>query len=128
MTTTYTPIEHTCPSCGSTFWKDQPWKRVCLDCWREEKAQEQEQEKAKATQGKGPSPLKLLARILELEGENTRLRREIEIRRSSLNIPPDMLARLIRLAHPDRHSNSEAANKATTWLLQQRQQHQETAL
>lgn len=35
-------------------------------------------------------------------------------------IPPEMLARLIRLCHPDRHGNSEAANVATAWLLEQR--------
>jgi hypothetical protein len=35
-------------------------------------------------------------------------------------IPPDILQSMIRLCHPDRHGNSEAANKATAWLLQQR--------
>jgi hypothetical protein len=32
-----------------------------------------------------------------------------------------MLARLIRLCHPDKHGNSEAANTATQWLLAQRE-------
>ena len=35
-------------------------------------------------------------------------------------IPADVLASLVRLAHPDKHGGSEAANKATAWLLQQR--------
>ena len=35
-------------------------------------------------------------------------------------IEPDMLARLIRLCHPDKHCNNEASNKATSWLLAQR--------
>lgn len=35
-------------------------------------------------------------------------------------IPPDILNALVRLAHPDRHGNSETANRATAWLLQQR--------
>lgn len=35
-------------------------------------------------------------------------------------IPPDMLRRLIQLAHPDRHGNSEAANIATRYLLELR--------
>ncbi len=35
-------------------------------------------------------------------------------------IPCDMLARLIRLAHPDKHGNSQASNEATSWLLSQR--------
>lgn len=37
-------------------------------------------------------------------------------------IPPDMLARLIRLCHPDRHGGSEAATVATQWLLEQRKE------
>lgn len=37
-------------------------------------------------------------------------------------IPGDMLARLIRLCHPDRHGGSEAANVATCWLLEQRKE------
>ena len=32
----------------------------------------------------------------------------------------DMLPRLLRLAHPDRHSNSQMANIATAWLIRQR--------
>jgi chromosome segregation ATPase len=35
-------------------------------------------------------------------------------------IPADMLGRLIRLAHPDKHGNSTAATEATQWLLKQR--------
>jgi hypothetical protein len=40
--------------------------------------------------------------------------------RGGEGIPPDVLNTLVRLAHPDRHGNSPAANRATTWLLQQR--------
>ena len=36
-------------------------------------------------------------------------------------IPPDMLARLIRLCHPDKNQNSKASTMASTWLLSQRQ-------
>ena len=32
----------------------------------------------------------------------------------------EMLPRLLRLAHPDRHGNSQMANIATVWLLKQR--------
>jgi hypothetical protein len=45
---------------------------------------------------------------------------EIATWRPSAPIPPDILRSLIGLAHPDRHGNSESANKATAWLLQQR--------
>jgi hypothetical protein len=33
------------------------------------------------------------------------------------SIDSDMLARLIRLSHPDKHGNSKASNEATAWLL-----------
>ena len=35
-------------------------------------------------------------------------------------IAPQMLARLVRLCHPDKHNNSPASNEATAWLLGQR--------
>lgn len=35
-------------------------------------------------------------------------------------IAPEMLARLVRLCHPDKHSNSAASNEATAWLLGRR--------
>jgi len=33
----------------------------------------------------------------------------------------EMLPRLLRLAHPDRHGNSQMANITTAWLLKQRE-------
>lgn len=36
-------------------------------------------------------------------------------------LPLDMLNRLIRLCHPDRHKCSEAAHIATVWLLAERE-------
>jgi hypothetical protein len=45
---------------------------------------------------------------------------EVDRENSKGSIPADMLARLIRLCHPDRHSNSPASNEMTSWLLSQR--------
>lgn len=42
-------------------------------------------------------------------------------------IPDDMVNRLIRLCHPDRHNNSEASNTATKWLLDVRKKQREAA-
>jgi len=39
----------------------------------------------------------------------------------------EMLPRLLRLAHPDRHGNSEMSTKATQWLLKQRERIGESA-
>ena len=36
----------------------------------------------------------------------------------SAPIDQAMLRRLVQLCHPDRHGNSEAANIATSWLLE----------
>lgn len=38
------------------------------------------------------------------------------------SIDHEMLSRLIRLCHPDKHGNSPASNEATSWLLAQRTQ------
>jgi hypothetical protein len=64
-------------------------------------------------------------RIAELESENRQLRTrlarfEMLTREQEVEIPGDLLPRLIRLCHPDRHGNSESSNRATAWLLAQR--------
>ena len=62
-----------------------------------------------------------VARTLFLESRVALL--EMQLRQPSGRseaIPSDMLKTLIRLAHPDRHGNSPAANKATAWLLKAR--------
>ena len=91
----------TCPTCGNQYDQDQPWKKTCLSCW---------QKKKRAEQSSSGTP-----------DEVQRLRAEVlRLRLEAYPIAPDMLARLIRLCHPDKHGNSEAANEATAWLLAQR--------
>ncbi|MBL8423289.1 MAG: hypothetical protein JNK06_07325 [Candidatus Accumulibacter phosphatis] len=90
----------TCPECGDRFHKDQPWKTICTACWKESKRAEH-------------------AELLELREEVAELRLAIAEMKAAV-IEPDMLARLIRLCHPDKHGNSEVANTATQWLLAQR--------
>lgn len=124
-------MERKCKQCGDRFEADQEWKTICLDCW-------------KANRNRRDQQLveQLERRTRELEAEVDRYRRQsskqqLEISRLELllisergnrepprhngqAIPPDMLRRLIQLAHPDRHNGSEAATKATQWLLGQR--------
>ncbi len=101
-----------CSNCGDTFTREdgEKWKTLCLACWK------------KSPKAKSAAP----DRLAQLTAENAALLLERDsLRRSlqrSIAIPPDMLARLIRLCHPDRHSNSEASNNATAWLLTQRVQ------
>ena len=99
-----------CTSCGSTFWRDpaESWKTLCLDCWRDSKAKTDRQAD------------NLQIRLDKALIENAMLHRKLARLEASSGIPPEMLARLIRLAHPDRHQGSEAANIATAWLLAQR--------
>ena len=83
----------TCARCGQGFSRadDEAWKRLCFPCWKETKGTHQRSECP-------PPPRPVVAPI-----------------------PDDMLRRLIRLCHPDRHAGSEGATIATQWLLAQRQ-------
>lgn len=81
----------------------------------------------------------MYAALVSQHGEIETLKRKLKTERANLRhiktqlalaerfngfqaspIPADMLARLIRLCHPDRHNGSDAANAATAWLLEQR--------
>ena len=94
----------TCPVCGDRFEKDAPWKKTCMPCWKESKRAEHIE----------------LLELREEVAERRRLLREVVDAQKSTAISPDMLSRLIRLCHPDKHNGSEAANTATQWLLAQR--------
>lgn len=103
----------TCPECGTSFWRDEPWKRLCLACWKASRPPSE--------RGSHPS-----SRLALLELENARLRRQLvaleqRIETERVTFPDGMLGRLIRLSHPDKHGNSEAANLATQWLLSLRE-------
>ena len=110
----------TCEECGDTFTRTtgESWKRLCLSCWKASPA-------AKKT---APDRLaQLTAELAEARAERDRLRLrvlalELDAQRAKPEgIPPDMLRRLVRLCHPDRHGSSKAANEATAWLLEQRE-------
>ena len=89
----------TCQQCSHSFWRneDEAWKRICLSCWKKNKQKQAQQQQAGpdpfAGIGLRPSPPKTLV------------------------IEPEMMRRLLHLCHPDKHNNSEAAQKATQWLL-----------
>ena len=109
----------TCEECGDTLIRapGESWKRLCLSCWKATPAAK------KATRDK---LAQLTAELSEVRAERDRLRLRVlklELdgqRAKPEGIPPEMLRRLVRLCHPDRHSQSEAANEATAWLLAQR--------
>lgn len=106
----------TCEECGDTFIRapGESWKRLCLSCWKATPAAK------KAARDK---LAQLTAELSEVRAERDRLRLRVltlEHADTPPPIPPEMLRRLVRLCHPDRHDGSEAANVATAWLLAQR--------
>ncbi|ENO80542.1 hypothetical protein B447_12212 [Thauera sp. 27] len=106
----------TCDECGDDFTRTagEDWKRLCLPCWKA----------SPAAKKSAPDRLaQLTAELAEARAEAARLRLRVlalELADAPPAIPPDMLRRLVRLCHPDRHGQSEAANQATAWLLAQR--------
>ena len=136
----------TCPDCGCEFEADQSWKKTCIDCYFERKEktgerrvqqlQEQvEYWKALAQGDKADEVNRLSRRCVDLSSSLAGARMKLAHLESELRlahrtppprytgeaIPQEMMTRLIRLCHPDRHGNSEMATKATQWLLERRQ-------
>ncbi len=95
----------TCPECGDRFEKAGAWMRTCTPCWKAERRAEHVE----------------FLELREEVAEHRRLLQEVLAERKAASICPDMLARLIRLCHPDEHSGSEASTTATQWLLAQRE-------
>lgn len=95
----------------------------CVPCWKVSK-------NIKATPPSSPpnKPSSYQAELQRLRQEIDSLRNQLSVEQHRARtayskptaIPEEMIGRLIRLAHPDRHNNSEASNKATAWLLSQR--------
>jgi len=84
-----------CATCGVGFVAREGWKRVCPTCYRNAKQTELEAARRAADYWRERA-LGGDARLPEMK---------------------EMLPRLIRLCHPDRHGNSEASNAATQFLL-----------
>lgn len=111
-------LEHaTCEACGDVFTRapGEGWKRLCLPCWK--------RSKQSSAPSLGETPAQLRHELHEALEEAARLRRRLMEAEHRTTIPPDMLKRLIALAHPDKHYGSRIATEATQWLLKQREAH-----
>lgn len=108
MTTAY------CSNCASSFTRksDEAWKHLCYACWKRSKA---------TTPAYGETSTQLRHELHQALEEAARLRRRLMEAEHRSAIPPDMLKRLITLAHPDKHGGSKIATEATQWLLSQRE-------
>ncbi len=80
----------TCPVCHNTFYRDEDWKTLCLDCWKESRGLPNHRSRQSYVD---PNPLAVV-------------------------VDDTMLRRLIHLCHPDKHGNSDAAKEVTQWLLE----------
>jgi hypothetical protein len=92
-----------CPNCFRAFTRrtDQRWKRLCLSCWQANKAQEQ-------------------SKVEELEQRCAQLERQLQTCKFA-SLPKPVLRFLLKVAHPDRHQNSQEATQAMQWLLSMRE-------
>ena len=125
-----------CGGCFRNFWRDtrETWKVHCDNCWpHSPQAKRDYRDKMTALIAEREQVLQD-KKIIEQEREAMQMeienkQKEIDVLNDLVNIfgdgkftiPSEMLSRLIRLCHPDRHGNSEASNEATAWLLTQRQ-------
>ncbi len=94
----------TCTHCGKYFVPKYAGLKLCFDCFKKrERAFEQYDD--------------LIDEVAKLRGMVDYWQRRSGDAAPSVSIPADRLMSLIRLAHPDKHGNSAAANDATVWLL-----------
>lgn len=88
----------TCVICQCQFFQDQPWKDRCKPCFVKTLGTKKRE---------------------TFQNESTVKTVYVEVERP---IPLEMINRMIRLCHPDRHNNSDSANLVTAWLLEQRKE------
>jgi hypothetical protein len=122
-----------CGGCFRDFWRDEreTWKTLCDSCWiHSPYAKRETRDKVTALLAERENLLKEKDAVQREKAELQRKRDEFKLLKMQYfmhdvwkgdQIPDEMLSKLIRLTHPDRHSNSSASNEATAWLLAQRQ-------
>jgi len=102
-----------CPECGNEFFQDEPWKKICIECWKDKKRRA------------GPHPRETWEqrRIHELESKVQCLEIQLELARQRMLRGPEVphefvmnLKKIISLCHPDRHGGSRTANEITSFL------------
>jgi hypothetical protein len=117
-----------CVDCGNAFYReeDERWKVRCITCFKKSKradlipvdsnliARAQAAEERAAMLHEKFERQKLTIQILQRELEEQRARRYDSGLDREL---AEQLPRLLMVAHPDRHNGSQAATKATQWLL-----------
>jgi len=100
-----------CVKCGLIYATDYPKPGKCPRCW----ALSSGFDLGKMSRG-------LIEQVGLLERELRHARNQMgQSSRPGPVLDQEMLRRLIHLTHPDKHGGSQAAQIATTWLLEQRE-------
>lgn len=101
-----------CKKCKKPFIDAADYKKTCIICWK--------QEKGYALNKGDNSYLEMQDYAHALEQEIADLEKELEEDKNEpepKNLSEDQIKALLRLCHPDKHSNSKLANEVTKWLL-----------
>ena len=97
-----------CPDCKTMFFADEPWKRVCLDCYIKRKRKDKTSELE--------SKVRMLEHRVECLVEENRKLRNSNCGTRADNGLTDKWKDLMILCHPDHHGGSERAHRVTVWL------------
>ena len=106
----------TCAECGDRYQTDFSWSTMCKECYIESKKKERNdlEDRLRYCREQA-SQFREQARQWQERAESA----EAQIK-AMKGLDADMLRRLIQLAHPDKHGNSESSKIATQWLIKAR--------
>lgn len=122
-----------CSECKKPFIDPDEWRSSCIICWKKSKSytltksdtafeelQDYTAELEKDSEKAHKRIVKLEKKLAE--AEDKLVEAEIGEKENSGNtdLTEKQLKALLRLCHPDKHSNSELSNEVTKWLLKMR--------
>lgn len=118
-----------CCDCGQSFHRaeDESWKVRCISCFKRVKRGQPTPTPTPTMTSRIDAGALWKTRYLEADAQCFRLQSLVDDLRAQLAARPafdaalvdelrEMLPRLRRLCHPDRHGGSIAANNASQWL------------
>ena len=109
-----------CPRCGSEFYKDQPWKKICVDCWLESKGKIKSATTSQALNMRDELEA-VRSQLRYYIGRCARLECELANKPDVTGLS-DHIMDMIFLCHPDKHGDSPKATATTAWLLEVRKE------
>lgn len=106
-----------CAKCGVYFYRDdvaEPWKRLCMPCWKAERGIE---DRPKVAPKKNPNDT--FAELTILRARVNRLEIELateRLRKPAGGVDKAMLKKMRLLCHPDKHGDSAVATEVTKYI------------